>query len=31
MFREKALQVVETEDRWYALGATFFRMVVDGS
>jgi hypothetical protein len=29
-FREKAFQVVETEDRWYAPGATFFRVVVDG-
>jgi hypothetical protein len=23
-FREKALEIVETEDRWYAPGATFF-------
>ena len=29
-FREKAFQVVETEDRWYAPGATFFRVVVGG-
>ena len=29
-FREKAFEVVETEDRWYGPGATFFRVVVDG-
>jgi hypothetical protein len=29
-FREKALQVVEMEDRWYSPGATFYRVVVDG-
>ena len=29
-FREKALEVVETEDRWYEPGATFFRVVVEG-
>ena len=28
--REKALEIVETEDRWYAPGATFFRVIVDG-
>ena len=29
-FREKALEVVEIEDRWYEPGATFFRVVVAG-
>ena len=29
-FREKALEIVETEDRWYAPGATFFRVLVEG-
>jgi len=29
-FREKALEIVETEDRWYEPGATFFRVVVEG-
>jgi hypothetical protein len=29
-FREKALEIVETEDRWYAPGATLFRVVVNG-
>ena len=29
-FREKALEVVEMEDRWYSPGATFYRVVVDG-
>jgi hypothetical protein len=27
---ERAIKVVETEDRWYEPGATFFRVVVDG-
>jgi hypothetical protein len=27
---ERAIEVVETEDRWYEPGATFFRVVVDG-
>jgi len=29
-FREKALEIVETEDRWCEPGATFFRVVVEG-
>jgi hypothetical protein len=29
-FREKALEILETEDRWYAPGATFFRVLVEG-
>jgi hypothetical protein len=28
--REKAIEVVETEDRWYEPGVTFFRVIVDG-
>lgn len=26
---ERSIEVVETEDRWYEPGATFFRVVVD--
>jgi hypothetical protein len=29
-FREKAIEVLETEDRWYSPGATFFRVAVVG-
>ena len=29
-FRERALEIVETEDRWNAPGATFFRVLVEG-
>jgi hypothetical protein len=29
-FREKALEVVATEDRWHAPGATFFLVLVEG-
>jgi len=29
-FRGKAIEVIETEDRWYSPGATFFRIAVDG-
>ena len=29
-FGEKALEIVEREDRWYEPGATFFRVVVEG-
>ena len=29
-FRARALEIVETEDRWYAPGATFFRVLVEG-
>jgi hypothetical protein len=27
---EKAIEVVEIEDRWYSPGAAYFRVVVDG-
>jgi hypothetical protein len=27
---ERAIEIVETEDRWYEPGATFFRVIVDG-
>jgi len=30
-FRDKALEIVETEDRWYAPGATFFRVLVEAA
>ena len=29
-FGEKVLEIEETEDRWYAPGATFFRVIVNG-
>jgi hypothetical protein len=29
-FREKTIEIVEMEDRWYEPGATFFRVVVEG-
>ena len=29
-FGEKGLEILETEDRWYAPGATFFRVLVEG-
>jgi hypothetical protein len=28
--RERVIEVIETEDRWYSPGATFFRIAVDG-
>jgi hypothetical protein len=28
--REKAIEIIETEGRWYSPGATFFRIAVDG-
>ena len=30
LFDEKTLEVVEIEDRWYAPGATYFRVLVRG-